>query len=88
MRKNKSEQKIPCGRTEADKHLCCKRKHKWYNTKLKIENIKLCNNPIKYKQIFRVQSSIYCKYCGSIVELASGKSLFKTILEYFCGPWL
>lgn len=39
--------KIPCGRTEEDKHLCCRRKHKWYNTKLKIENIRLCKNPIK-----------------------------------------
>lgn len=23
---------MPCGRTEKDKHLCCKRRHKWYNT--------------------------------------------------------
>ena len=88
MKEIKLSQRIPCGRTEEDKHLCCKRKHKWYNTKLEIENVKLCNNPIKYKKFFRVQSSIYCKYCGTIVEIASGQSLFETILEYFCGPWL
>lgn len=82
------KESIPCGRNENDSHLCCKRKHKWHNTKLKIEQIRLCKNPIKYKKLFIVQSSTYCKYCGSIVEFASGCSLKETILEYFFGPWL
>lgn len=80
--------KIPCGRTEEDKHLCCRRKHKWYNTKLKIENIRLCKNPIKRKRLFVIQSSIYCRYCGQCVESAGGCSLYETLVEYFFGPWL
>lgn len=43
---------IPCGRTEEDKYLCCRRYHNWYNTKLVIKNIRFCKNPIKRKCFF------------------------------------
>lgn len=84
MRKSK----FPCGRTEEDQHLCCRREHRWYNTKLVIERVRLCKNPIKRKQLFAVQSTIYCRYCGSAVEMAAGCSLLETVLEYIFGPWL
>lgn len=79
--------RIPCGRTEADIHLCCKRRHKWYNTVLVIERIRLCKNPIKRKRLFVVQSSTYCIHCRSVVTSAGGCSLAGTIREYLFGHW-
>ena len=79
---------IPCGRTEEDKYLCCRRYHNWYNTKLVIENIRFCKNPIKRKCFFIVSGSIYCKICGSCVESFGGSSLIETIAEWLFGPWI
>lgn len=84
MRKSK----IPCGRTEADSYLCCRRKHKWYNTKLVIESVQICKNPIKRKQFFRVKGSVYCRFCGMKIEGFAGASLFGTIFEWLFGPFI
>ena len=78
---------FPCGRTEEDAWLCCRRQHKWYDTKLKICYIRLCKHPIKYKKLFIVQSEIYCRYCGSCISSSVGQSLWDTIVDYFRSPY-
>lgn len=88
MNKFEENEKIPCGRTEEDKHLCCRRNHKWYNTRLVIDGIRICRNPIKCKQIFRESGSAYCRVCGSQIELFSGLSLRETIFDWLFGPFI
>lgn len=84
----RKEEKIPCGRTEVDSCLCCRRHHKWYNTRLVIEKIRICKEPIKRRKLFIVQGSVYCRVCGSCVESFGGATLHDVLLERIFGPFI
>lgn len=79
--------KIPCGRTEEDLWLCCLRDHKWYDTRLKIESIKVEKHPFKRRKLFRISFEIYCRHCGSCIESAGGASFMETLKSYFLQPY-
>lgn len=54
------EKKYACGRTKEDGHLCCRRKHHWWNTK-------------KVKKQFGFYD-IHCRVCGHIILMTNCKN--------------
>lgn len=82
------EKEIPCGRTEDDKWLCCRRRHrKFYEKKLVIDDIIFAPS-IKRRRLFRVAFSIYCKRCGQCIESAGGSSLLEALRDKFTDFWV
>lgn len=53
-----SKRRIPCGRTNSDKYLCCKRKHRWYNSYWKLKRTGK-----------RLSFEKKCLICGSTIQL-------------------
>lgn len=58
------KKKIPCGRIEEDKFLCCMREHHWYNSYW---------IPRRIKGTFKFTLERKCLFCGNIIE---GKTHF------------
>lgn len=61
--------KIPCGRTEENKYLCCTRKHKWYNSywviiRLRRPDVALENEK---KSVYAWEKR--CLFCGHRIQL-------------------
>ena len=61
--------KIPCGRTEETKYMCCTRVHKWYNSywvivRLKRPRVLLEDNS---KQVYAWEKR--CLFCGHTIQL-------------------
>lgn len=61
--------KIPCGRNEDDKYLCCKRIHKWYNTYWIIKRLEHPDVALPNGEKGRLVLERKCLFCGHRVQL-------------------
>lgn len=61
--------KIPCGRTEETKHMCCTRAHKWYNSYWIIVRLKRPRVVLEddNKRIYAWEKR--CLFCGHVIQL-------------------
>ena len=61
--------KIPCGRTEETKHMCCTRVHKWYNSYWVIIRLGRPDVALENKRKVVYAWERRCLFCGRRVRL-------------------
>lgn len=61
--------KIPCGRTKENKHLCCTRTHKWYNSYWVIIRLGRPDVALENKRKAVYAWERRCLFCGHRVQL-------------------
>lgn len=61
--------KIPCGRTKENKHLCCMRNHKWYNSYWRVIRLKRPDVVLEDKKKAVYAWERRCLVCGSRIQL-------------------
>lgn len=65
----KKRLRIPCGRTKEDKHLCCKRNHRWCNSYWVIVRLKRPDVMLENEHKVAYAWEKRCLFCGNRVQL-------------------